>query len=192
MTTAAYILGTLSAVAATVLAFIFLLPENRRRKLTGFFGFVADLVNFKSFLIEKILKALYIFETVFCLVAGFFMLFSWYWTTGLILMLVGPIAVRLVFELFMLFITLVTNTSQINRKMGPLPQTEPERPVAPVVEPTVEPAPAPVEEPAPAPVEEPAPAPVEETKAEPNYRFCAYCGTKYDANQGGCPNGCGK
>ena len=27
---------------------------------------------------------------------------------------------------------------------------------------------------------------------EPDYRFCSQCGTKYDANKGGCPNGCEK
>ena len=48
------------AVVATILAFIFLVPEKRREKMNAFGRFLHDTVNFKYLLVEKILQALYI------------------------------------------------------------------------------------------------------------------------------------
>ena len=48
------ILGLILAVAATVLAFIFIIPSKKREKLGGFFRFLHDVFNFKFLIIEKI------------------------------------------------------------------------------------------------------------------------------------------
>ncbi len=171
---AAEIIGVVLAIAGTVLAFIFILPEKRRASLNKFFQTVADIFNFKVLFIEIILKALYIFLTLFCVVCGFFMLFSGQKTSsfwgegsfqsfalqGLLLMIVGPIVVRITYELLMLIILMVQNVISINKKMPKPTQEEvPQTPVAPS-----------------------APA----TKMV----YCTHCGTRYDALQGGCPNGC--
>ena len=60
----------LLAVVLTVLAFIFIVPENRREKLNAFGKFLHDTCNFNYLLIEKILQALYIFLTVFAIRYG--------------------------------------------------------------------------------------------------------------------------
>ena len=127
----AEIIGIVVAIAGTVLAFIFLLPEKKRTSLNKFFQVIADIFNFKILFIEKILKALYIFVTLFCVVCGFFMLFSGerlssFWgegsfksfaLQGLILMIFGPIVVRVTYELLMLIILLVQNVISINKKI---------------------------------------------------------------------------
>ena len=166
----AYIIGAVLAIAATILTFIFILPENKRPSLNKFFQVVADILNFKTLFIEKILKFLYILVTFYCIAAGFFMLFSGTYTTsfwggsssfhstalqGLLLMILGPIVVRIVYELLMLTIILVQNVISINKKL-PEPPKEEQAPAAP----------------------------------EPKMVYCTHCGTQYDANQGGCPNGC--
>ncbi len=123
--------GIICAIAATVLIFIFILPEKKRERLPKIFKVVHDIFNFKSLMIEKIMKALYILSTLLCIFVGFFMLFAfeiyngyyyssnmWYGGYGILLMLVGPIVVRLVFESIMMFILLVKNTIQINNKLG--------------------------------------------------------------------------
>ena len=128
MAIAATIIGIIAGIAGVVLAYIFIVPEDKRSKLNGFGKFVHDLANFKFLIIEKILQALYIFLTIFTIVYGFFLLFSvekvwgqtiWNGWVGLIFMLVGPISVRLMFEFSMMFIILVKNTTQINTKLGP-------------------------------------------------------------------------
>ena len=182
------IIAAVLAVGATIAAFIFLLPEAKRPKLNKFLGTVSDILNFKTLFIEKILKALYVFATAFALIFGFLMLFSfvkvggywgteatvhWYGYYGLLIMVGGPIAIRLAYEVIMLFILLVKNVMDINKKLSA------------GVDCSACTAAAPAEK------EEPkAEEPKVEPEPEPLYRFCTVCGTRYDANKGGCPNGC--
>ncbi len=127
----AIIIGTIFAIIATVLIMILVTPESKKNTLNKFFQVLADIFNFKSLLIEKILKCLYILSTLFCLFTGFFMLFSGYsydfgfYSTGfhsvalegILLMILGPILVRIVYEGMMLTIIIVKNVIQINGKM---------------------------------------------------------------------------
>ena len=53
------------AIAATVLAFIFIVPEKKREKLNAFGKFLHDTCNFKYLVVEKLLQALYIFLTAY-------------------------------------------------------------------------------------------------------------------------------
>lgn len=126
------ILAAIFALAATVLAFIFIVPEKKRAKLNKLGQLVHDIVNFKFLIVEKILQALYIFATATVILIGFFMLFYvqegyssyyysrpavWYGGYGLLVMLLGPIVVRLGYEFLMMAILLVKNVIQINNKL---------------------------------------------------------------------------
>lgn len=172
----ACIIGGILALAATILACIFILPEKKRPSLNKFFRFVADIFNFKTLFIEKILKFLYIFATLYCIAAGFFMLFSGTYTpssfwgsgstfhstalVGLLTMILGPISVRIFYELLMLIIIIAQNVISINKKIPGNAEAKPQEPAA-----------------------------SQETPA-PKMVYCTHCGTQYDANKGGCPNGC--
>ena len=127
------VISILTAVAAAVVAFIFLMSEEKRAKLSGFMGTLADFVNFKTLFIEKILKCFYVAITVYCVVDGFFTLFFSF-GTGIVLMLLGPIIVRLVFEAAMLFILLVQNVIEINKKLRTTVRKAPEAVAEEVVE----------------------------------------------------------
>lgn len=125
------VLALIFAIAATVLAYTFIVPEKKYAKLNKFGKFLHNMVNFKALIIEKILQASYIFATAFVLLLGFFMLFyveersygyyggysRWYGGYGILLMLVGPIAVRLTYEFAMMAILLIKNVIQINNKL---------------------------------------------------------------------------
>lgn len=116
------IIALLLAIAATVLAFIFIVPEKKRDKLGKFGKFLHDTCNFKYLIIEKILQALYIFFTAMVILIGFFMLFcsdwnGWMGGKGILLMILGPIAVRLSYELIMLAVLAVKNIISINNKL---------------------------------------------------------------------------
>lgn len=115
------------AVLCTVLAFIYIVPEKGVKGMNGFMRALHDIVNFKYLIIEKILQALYIFVTCFVILCGFFLLFvtvdTWYETKwmggyGILLMILGPIAVRLFYELMMMLILLVKNVIAINAKLS--------------------------------------------------------------------------
>ena len=119
------LIALLLSIALTVALAILVLPSKKRANLPKFFIFLHDLFNFKYLIIEKILKILYVFATVACLVYGFLTLITSPATyvpgamalTGLLTMIVGPIVVRISFELMMTFLLLVKNTIEINNKI---------------------------------------------------------------------------
>ena len=185
------------SLACTVLLMIFVLPQKRRGTLNPFFRLVADFCNFSGFVLEYILKAVYIFVTLFLICLGFVMLTKNvdFWVC-LIFIVVLPAALRVTYELMFLFVKLVRNVMQINRRLegdlldDPLAlrmeQVAPVAPAAPVT-PAVPAAPeAPV-----APAAPEAPVPPSQQAGESTMVFCAHCGTQYDSAVGGCPNGCG-
>lgn len=120
------IIATILAIIATVAAFILVVPESKREKLGRFGKFLHDAVNFKFLIVEKILQALYIFVTAYLILCGFFMLFMapetwtgrhWLGGYGILLMVLGPIAVRLCYELLMMAVLLLKNVISINHKL---------------------------------------------------------------------------
>ena len=124
-------MGILSTIAATVLTYIFIMPEKRKAKLSNLFKFIKDIFDFKFLIIEKILQFVYILSTIACVCVGLCMTMGisiytssyygthtqWYGFYGILLAIIGPIAVRLVFEGIMLFLLLVKNVIQINKKL---------------------------------------------------------------------------
>ncbi len=129
----AYIIGAVLAFIATVLACVLIMPKKRLEefKENKFLVWIHNIINFKSLLIEKILKVLYVFFTAACIFTGFFMLFSkmGYRTSaapmGLLLMILGPVVVRLLFEAGMLFVINTKNVVEINNKMGDATEDDP-------------------------------------------------------------------
>lgn len=124
-------LAAMTAIAATVLYYIFIKPDHKAAKMPKFVRVVRDILEMKELYLEKVLKAMYIVSTLFCVIAGALMLFNvyipyvhdgipairWNGGYGLLLMIVGPIVLRLVYEGMMMFVLLVKNTMQINAKM---------------------------------------------------------------------------
>ncbi len=116
------IVSIILAIIGTVLAFIFLLPESKRPKLNSFFKSLADIFNFKSLLIEKILKFTYILATLFAILYGFFMLFMQTYgqsmaLAGILVIIFAPIAIRLTYEITMMFVIMLRNVIEINKKL---------------------------------------------------------------------------
>ena len=90
-------------------------------------SFLHDFFNFKNFYIEKIMQFTYVLATIFCVVAGVVSVFLYWQETydgyvwlgwiGLIIAIAGPIALRLVYEGFMLIFVAVRNIIEINGKI---------------------------------------------------------------------------
>lgn len=122
-----FIIAVVLAIISTILLFIFIVPEKKKNRLNGFGKFLHNTFNFKYLIVEKILQALYIFSTCFIILLGFVMLFcvvpdyfgdgEWLGGKGILIMILGPIAVRLVYEFLMMAILLIKNVIQINNKL---------------------------------------------------------------------------
>ena len=199
------IVGLLAALVCTILLYVLVFPKSKEGKLNGFFTFVRNFFGLKYLLIEKIATFIYVLETLVCLFCGFFLLFGRTFLAGLLLMVLGPIVMRLFYELFMLTILLVKNVMEINAKIkgdskdatsqfdATFPNTAPKAPdvfttpAAPVPPAAPSPSAAPA---APSPWEVPAqdtvpPAAPEEkvcrncgNALQDGDRFCPVCGTK--------------
>lgn len=125
------VFAAMTAIAATVLYYIFIKPDHKAAKMPKFVRVIRDVLEMKELYLEKVLKALYVVSSLFCVIAGALLLFNFYipyihdgipeirWNGGygLLLMIGGPIVLRLVYEGLMMFVLLVKNTMQINAKM---------------------------------------------------------------------------
>ena len=191
------------SIILTILLAILVVPEKRRNGLPKFFQVVHDICNFKGLLLEKVLKILYIFSTINVMLTGIFTWFSGGYNfgmtflTGLLILVLGPILVRLAYEFLMLFVLLVKNVIQINNKLNGrsdnpfannidlnqfknsnAPEQNYTSPYAQPVQP-IQPE-----------------QPVVQNNYQPqqnndSVRFCSTCGTKITGNTDVCPN-CGK
>lgn len=72
-----------------------------------------DLLDFKTMLIEPILKIVYIIATVFIILFSFGLI-SLNFVSFLMVLILGPIAIRIVYELMMINIMIWKNTKEIN------------------------------------------------------------------------------
>ena len=157
-----------SLLAALVMSIIFL-PKSKRDSMGKGGQFMHDLVNFRHFFIADILKFAYIFLSVYMILSGLYVVVEGY-TEGLLTVILGPVVIRLGYEFIMMFISLVENVCEINKKMpskGATTQPAPQAPATPV-----------------APV-----APV--APAAPKTVFCTNCGAQCEADSKFCVN-CGK
>lgn len=113
----ALIIGLILALIATVLAYVFIIPDRVRSSLPGFFRFLHDLINFRTMIIESVIKLLYVFCSFGCIGVGLFLLFGANFLIGILVLIGGPLVCRVIYELVMLFVIQVQNTISINRKL---------------------------------------------------------------------------
>ena len=111
------IISLVLAAAAVVLAFIFFMSAKKRDKLPKGLKVLHDICNSNLFFVELILKAAYIFFTVYYVIYGFVNVFTTDAWDGFKIMLLNPIKIRLYFEFGKLAILLVKNVISINKKL---------------------------------------------------------------------------
>ncbi len=123
----AVILGCIFALGLTIYICIAVMPVKKRAGLSAFFKKLHDIVNFRQLLVEQLLKIFYTFTSLLCICGGFFLLFArtkGLFTTvstflpGLLLLILGPIFTRILYELAMISILLLKNTMEINKRLG--------------------------------------------------------------------------
>ena len=201
------------SIILTILLAILVVPEKRRNGLPKFFQVIHDICNVKGLLLEKVLKSLYIFSTNNVMLTGIFTWFSGGYNfgmtflTGLLILVLGPILVRLAYEFLMLFVLLVKNVIQINNKLNgrsdnPFANNidlnqfkNSNAPEQNYTSPYAQPV-QPIQPEQPMQQDYYQQQPVVQNNYQPqqnndSVRFCTTCGTKITGNTDVCPN-CGK
>ena len=123
-------IGIAATIVLTILAYKFIIPEKKRAGLNKLGQFLHDVFNFKFLIIEKVLQFFYVLATIACVCVGLSMIFGvtayewrdkiyseWYGLYGILTAVVGPFAIRLSYEIFMMGVLLVKNVMQINKKL---------------------------------------------------------------------------
>lgn len=177
------VVALILTLAATVYLCAAVLPAHKNGHLPRFLQHLHDLFLFKKLYLEVILRFLYLFSTCLCIFFGFLLIFSRtsYYShslfsvtahyegtamQGILLLILGPIVLRILFELLMLLILAVKNLMEMNHKLG-----------------KVVPPPA-------SDMTSDKSIPNIDIPIEAKYFYCTQCGTRYDTNAGNCPN-CG-
>ena len=130
------ILSSVVALIAAILAMIYIVPAKKKENLSNRGKLLHELLNFNHLFLEKIFHVLYVLSMCFTVIFGFFMLFyveevyhygSWYssgyytseWCGyyGLLILLFGPIAVRIFYEFSIMLVLAVKNIIEINSKL---------------------------------------------------------------------------
>lgn len=122
----------IALVGAVIVAALFLGQKNKGR-YKGLMQKISAHMNFDRFLLSSILKFLYAFAVLYCVVYGLISMFSGTFVTGLLLLLLGPVGLRVAFEQLLLLLSLREEASETNdllRRMQGLPPKNPPQPVA--------------------------------------------------------------
>lgn len=107
------------SLVVAVLGF-FLIVKKKEKPQGAFMNFLREALNFRSLIIDDIIKFFYIFCTVSLTISSFVIMFqnvSNAPLVGLLLLTFGNVILRMFFELIMLLIGIWTNTSGIHKMM---------------------------------------------------------------------------
>ena len=99
------------AIAAGIMIYFMFVKDNK--PVSKNLQKLKDLLDFKTMLIEPILKIVYIISTVFIILFSFGFI-SINFVSFLMVLILGPIGIRIVYELMMINIMIWKNTKEIN------------------------------------------------------------------------------
>lgn len=103
-------------ILAVVFYFTFLSKKNEG-KFKGFAAKVYNFFNFNKFYVEDVLRLIYVVSVAFLLVVSLAVLFSASFIAGLLLLVLGNVALRIGYELIMMFIILCRKTVSVDKRL---------------------------------------------------------------------------
>lgn len=169
---AAGLLGILAlAVAVTALLVVLVLPKEKDGRLPSFFQLLYDLFTPKTLVIEKLMQILYVFLTCLAVLYGIVVFFNGFFSgignlvLGLLVLAIGPILLRVLYELALLLVMQVKTVREVSQKLDNMGDAMKSAHQAPRASESAPPA----------------------KREAPSLVHCAACGTWYQAEQGDCP-----
>lgn len=107
--------AVIAVIGGIVLYFTFLSKQNEG-KYTGFLGWMYDFLTFKKMVIENILKIIYLIAASFITLASFAIISNSFLSFVLVLV-VGNLVTRIMYELFLVVLIICRNTTDISKKL---------------------------------------------------------------------------
>ena len=110
------IVSAVIAIIGGIFGYI-LFVANKKDEYKGFLGWLHDFLNFKTYFVEMVLKVLYIITAIY-ITLGSFSFIGQSVATFFLVLIFGNIIARIGYELILMMITLVNNTTDINKKLS--------------------------------------------------------------------------
>lgn len=110
------IAAVILSIVGAILVLVLFVGKKNKSKFKGFAKWLYTTLNFDNYLIEYIIKFIYYFATIF-VILGSFAFIGTNFLMFFLQLLLGPIFVRLIFESMMLYIKLVSNTTEIKNQL---------------------------------------------------------------------------
>ena len=107
--------AVIAVIGGIVLYFTFLSKKNEG-KYTGFLGWMYDFLTFKKMVIENILKIIYLIAASFITLASFAII-SKSFLSFILVLVVGNLITRIMYELFLVVLIICRNTTDISKKL---------------------------------------------------------------------------
>lgn len=110
------IVALILSIVGGILVYVFFLCPKKELKLSPFLKLLKDILNFDKMIIEVVLKVIYLISTIYVILSAFNFIaydFGMFFLT----LVIGPILVRVLYELILIIICIWKNTSDINKKM---------------------------------------------------------------------------
>ena len=111
------IISLVLAIVGGIVAYIMFIAKKNNGEYTGFVAWLHEFLNFKKFFVELILKVTYAIFAIYITLSSFSFI-SVSIAYFFIYLVFGNIILRLIYELTMFIITIVNNTTEINKKLG--------------------------------------------------------------------------
>ena len=130
------IIALVIALLGAILAAVLFLNPSRKGRRKGWLKKLGEHMNFERFHMSAILKFLYAFTAIYCIVYGLITLFTGGGIAGLLWAVLGPVVSRVVFEQMLLLLSIREEAGETNdllRRMQGLP---PKNPIQTVMQPS--------------------------------------------------------
>ena len=105
--------AVLAIIGGIILYFTFL-KKNNDGKFNKFLGWLYDFLTFKKMFIENLLRVTYLILAIFVTLASFA---AGSFISFLLTLVVGNLAVRVIYEFSLVLLVICRNTTEINKKL---------------------------------------------------------------------------
>ena len=106
--------AVIALIGGIVLYFTFLKSKNEGR-FKGFLGWLYDFLTFRKMMLEALLRICYLILVIFVTLAGFA---AGNLLVCLLTIILGNLAIRIVYEFALIMLVICRNTSEISKKLN--------------------------------------------------------------------------
>jgi hypothetical protein len=110
------IISAVLAIVGGIAAYV-LFVSQKNKKYTGFVAWLHEFLNFKKYFIEVIIKVMYLITAIY-ITLGSFSFIGTSVATFFLMLIVGNIVARIGYEMVLMLLTIVNNTTEINKKLS--------------------------------------------------------------------------